>query len=152
VVGSFPNVVLLLGRRAEKGVWKFLFFHEVYVGIPIVTTFGDRSLADQIKHSLEPILGSKEFVKNVTILEKLDPLLIWPDGGKSVLFLAEFRDDRDVAGEWVVLPEVLRRMPKNHNRVTFMKVFQSLSSSSEDKCEALELTRELLEDLFPDTH
>ena len=146
-----PNVVVLLGRRADSGVWKFLRFHEEYVGIPIRTSKNIMNIKELICSSVETALGSLVSDSEVKLLDRYEPLLVWPDGGSSVLMLAELMTEEACSlGHWMVLPEILRKMPKTRNRVAFMKVFQSLSVASEDECQAVELTKGLVEELFPE--
>lgn len=144
-----PNIIVLLGFKGPQGVWRFLDYHEEYVGIPLKSARGS-DLGCQIRNVVAHVDGHVGLESAITIKAKIDPLLVWNDKSKSLLILAECSKKPDLEKNWEVLPNILRRLPKNRNRIPFMKVFQHLSSLDED-CDALELTHELVETLFPPT-
>ena len=144
-----PQVVVLLGYCGANGVWRFLFGHGHYMGFPLYVDGKAESIAHQVSAALMA-MQILDDSRNIELRGRIEPLLAWEDGGQSLLLVAELKGGEPKAGEWIVLPEILRRMPKGRNRVGFMKVFQLLSTNPDDESFAVELTPEAIAEWFPE--
>ena len=143
-----PNVVVLLGQRGPHGIWRFLFHHPEYFGVPLQVNLMETQISQRVRDALNGKIVDADKAK-ITMRARVEPLLSWPGGGKSLLLLAECPEDTTIEGDWRVLPDILRQMPRSRNRVTFMKVFQHLTAHADEECDALELTKDVVASLFP---
>lgn len=143
----YPSIVILLGTTDSRGVWQFLFASPDFVGIPFIAKVG-RSLGNQILEAVESAVKAKLGAEKLNIIAPIEPPLTWADGqAKSLLLLCSIQRESPMQGEWLTMPDILRRIPKGRNRLIFMKVIQRLSNDPDSGVEAVELTEELIQSL-----
>jgi hypothetical protein len=76
----------------------------------------------------------------ISIWQEFQDTITMPDGGKATVYAARsLVHPEDMPQDAKPLPEILRNMPANRNRVAYMKVMQVFSGALEERTKALDL-------------
>lgn len=141
--------ILLVACRDAHGFYRFpVEVDSPFPGIPIVMVEG-YSEAMQVEQAVRQIFGDAVGTRKILLRIKFEDCLQISNREPQTLFLAELTTSQDLetVAQWPTLPEILRQMPKDKNRVPYMKVMQVLAGDLEQGVSALELDDKLKEEI-----
>lgn len=142
-------VVILGHRDRDSGLWRFFHHDPEFVGVPVALARG--SVEEQLQQAVVQALGGKDDPRSVLIRCQLEPDLVSASGVRGIVFLAELlRDQYQPNERWQTMPDILRKIPKDRNRISLMKVIQILSQPPTDTVSAVEFDDALIQDILKD--
>ncbi|MBF0440941.1 MAG: hypothetical protein HQK54_03475 [Oligoflexales bacterium] len=156
VCGRIDKVVVLLACRDRTGLFRFPVsidkYKEDIPGIKVDLNYYFDRLKAKIVSDAAVALGNEKLSGYILIDREMTPYLTFSDGSKGVLFLARIYAIYFEAPEyWPTLPEILKHMPDDRNRLPYLKVLQILSGSSQDDIEAVGLANEDMKFIVQET-
>lgn len=146
------GILVLLSCRDERGIFRFPVDPDLNKGLFIKSRGGDvadvkRAIAERIGHpELFAQIRVEHVFEGAVTAGSLTDLSLCVAALPSAVFQAP--------PSWPTLPDILRSLPPDRERLVFMKAVQLLAGAHEETLTAIELTDEvrkaLLRSLDPD--
>ena len=125
------NAIILLAKADSKGVYFFrkgeskdfpgiLFSPKPLLGIYI-----------QIVQEIEKILLCDDLGQHLNICPQFDGKIHGQQDEEISLYLVTLDKEMDLDEHWMVLPDLIRLMPKSKNRIKYLQVMQWLAGTED---------------------
>ncbi len=132
-----PRAILLLGFVNEQDILVFPSQSTVVPGLH----FENKPLVpinDQIVQCVEQYCQRKDLAPRLYIDQEFAETIVL-ESGEATLYLAMMRDYNETLPRYLhTLPFLLRGMPKERKRLSYLKAFQVLSGAREQSIRAVE--------------
>lgn len=138
-----PRAIIMVGLRQETG--PMLFATESYV-VPGLYFKPEvrHQLNDEIAGKITEFFGRE--LKNLDITQEFSEEVVLQDESRATLYLATADGHVSISKDSLFpLPTLLRKMPKNRNRLSYLKAWQVMTGSLTLDTKAVELTDKELE-------
>jgi len=121
--------IVLLGVANEKG---FLYFPTTAPETPgiMFNPVAGQPVNLQIVSQASDFLGIELTGQTIEICQDYSDLVSLTSGNQATLYLATIRGKPElIKDDWSNLPDHLRAMPKNKNRIAYLRAWQVLTGS-----------------------
>lgn len=144
---NYNFTVFLMRIRNNKGVFTFPSNNKKIPGL-YKEGYQLEYLNSEIKSWLASSSGISESIEQLELKAILTPDLFLDNSRVGRLYLLEYPLVFDCKeGSYQTLPEILRSIPKDRNRLPYIKSLQVFAGSSETETIALELDDSLKQDI-----
>ncbi|MGE0175187.1 MAG: hypothetical protein AB7T49_20540 [Oligoflexales bacterium] len=132
------KIIILLANHTASGIVRFANDENEIPGI--VTALNAGASKDVIALEAARFLEDDGLAVDIEVVGEFTPLLTLPNGDPGVLVLTVLkRKTIKNNHEWVTLPELIRAMPRDRNRIAYMKTIQYFAGCDKENIEAVEL-------------
>ena len=130
--------IVLVGVADEKGFLRFPSSAPETPGI-MLNVRPRTSINELILAKIGDFLGSQFSAQGIDIDQEYHDSVFLSDGREATLYLAHINQHPElVSNDWSTLPELLRGMPQNRNRLPYLRAWQVLSGARDSKTYAIE--------------
>lgn len=131
--------ILLAAIPDERDLMHFPQSATSFAGLPGLTfdVSPGMPINIQLMEQLWAHLGEK--IKGVDIIQAFVDEVRLPDGRAATVYLATVNGRRTLTSGAPTMPEILRQMPKDRNRLAYLKAWQVLTGSLTLNTKAVEL-------------
>ena len=134
------KIIVLAYALDQMGIYRFKSEAQSHPGLWFtIKTFEPINLQiiDKVKERIPNY-------RNLEVVQDYSEIVDLPNAEEqATLFLAhvlfdESSENSKEVASWQTLPELLRNMPKNRNRLVYLKAFQFLNGSHKDRIKVIE--------------
>ena len=119
-------VIFLVGIKDERGVLRFPSKNSFNPGI-VFKADPKRPINEQLIEQTESVTGLPGLNIKLDIEQNFHTEVLLPNNDKATLYVgAIHRPEGGIDDSWRPLPHILRDMPKNKNRASYLKAWQVL--------------------------
>jgi hypothetical protein len=106
----------------------------------LIEVEGARPINEQLVDKAVQFFGKENVRRHVQIEQSYSCEAALPDGKSITVYVATVAGRHRLASkEWPTMPELLKNMPKDRNRLAYLKAWQILSGVAQELIKAVEL-------------